>query len=69
MSEATVGGFCGAIQRTAPPVPAGLARRMANREFGGLGKLESQSQSNADPSEEPTMAASGIDIFSFALQL
>ena len=33
------GGFCGAIQRAPPPVPAGLARRMANRENIGLGKV------------------------------
>uniref|UniRef100_A0A182Q788 Uncharacterized protein n=1 Tax=Anopheles farauti TaxID=69004 RepID=A0A182Q788_9DIPT len=32
------GGFCGAIQRAPPPIPAGLARRMANRENIGLGK-------------------------------
>lgn len=38
-SGGEIGGFCGAIQRTPPPVPAGLARRMANRDIVGLGKV------------------------------
>lgn len=33
------GGFCGALQRIQPPMPAGLARRLANKENYGLGKV------------------------------
>lgn len=33
------GGFCGALQRTPPPMPAGLARRLANKENYGMGKV------------------------------
>ncbi|XP_058450660.1 kinesin-like protein CG14535 isoform X3 [Malaya genurostris] len=44
-----IGGFCGAIQRTPPSVPAGLARRMANREIGGLGKVKVMLRVSDDP--------------------
>ncbi|XP_058814838.1 kinesin-like protein CG14535 [Topomyia yanbarensis] len=44
-----IGGFCGAIQRTSPSVPAGLARRMANREIGGLGKVKVMLRVSDDP--------------------
>ncbi|XP_035917656.1 kinesin-like protein CG14535 isoform X2 [Anopheles stephensi] len=43
------GGFCGAIQRTPPPIPAGLARRMANRENIGLGKVKVMLRVSDDP--------------------
>lgn len=33
------GGFCGALQRTPPAIPAGLARRLANKENYGMGKV------------------------------
>ncbi|XP_052864268.1 kinesin-like protein CG14535 [Anopheles cruzii] len=48
------GAFCGAIQRTPPPIPAGLARRMANRENVGLGKVKVMLRVSDDP---PTTAA------------
>ncbi|XP_062547409.1 kinesin-like protein CG14535 [Armigeres subalbatus] len=51
-----IGGFCGAIQRTPPPVPAGLARRMANREIVGLGKVKVMLRVSDDP---PSKTASG----------
>lgn len=35
------GGFCGAIQRAPPPMPASLARRMSNKENVGFGKVSS----------------------------
>ncbi|XP_058122608.1 kinesin-like protein CG14535 [Anopheles ziemanni] len=47
------GGFCGAIQRTPPPVPAGLARRMANRENIGLGKVKVMLRVSDDPPRQP----------------
>lgn len=34
------GGYCGALQRTSPPMPAGLAKRLANKENYGLGKVK-----------------------------
>ncbi|XP_050072371.1 kinesin-like protein CG14535 [Anopheles maculipalpis] len=43
------GGFCGAIQRAPPPMPAGLARRMANRENIGLGKVKVMLRVSDDP--------------------
>ncbi|XP_055589346.1 uncharacterized protein LOC129741631 [Uranotaenia lowii] len=46
---ADIGGFCGAIQRTPPPVPAGLARRMANREVLGLGKESRNTKASRAP--------------------
>lgn len=33
------GGFCGALQRAPPPMPAGLARRLANKDNFGSGKV------------------------------
>lgn len=33
------GGFCGALQRAPPPMPAGLARRLANKDNFGMGKV------------------------------
>lgn len=33
------GGFCGALQRAPPAMPAGLARRLANKDNFGLGKV------------------------------
>lgn len=33
------GGFSGIIQREPPALPAGLARRLANKENYGLGKV------------------------------
>lgn len=33
------GGFCGALQRAPPPMPPGLARRLANKENYGIGKV------------------------------
>lgn len=33
------GGFCGAIQRAPPVLPASLARRMSNKENVGFGKV------------------------------
>lgn len=36
------GGFCGALQRTPPPMPAGLARRLANKENYGMGKVSAR---------------------------
>lgn len=33
------GGYCGAIQRAPPAMPAVLARRVANKENPGLGKV------------------------------
>ncbi|XP_065081385.1 kinesin-like protein CG14535 [Ochlerotatus camptorhynchus] len=49
MGGGEIGGFCGAIQRTPPPVPAGLARRMANREIVGLGKVKVMLRVSDDP--------------------
>ncbi|XP_060655199.1 kinesin-like protein CG14535 isoform X2 [Drosophila nasuta] len=34
------GGFCGALQRAPPPMPPGLARRLASRECYGVGKVK-----------------------------
>ncbi|XP_055848672.1 kinesin-like protein CG14535 isoform X2 [Episyrphus balteatus] len=34
------GGFCGALQRAPPPLPPGLARRLANKENYGIGKVK-----------------------------
>ncbi|KAL5279541.1 KIF26B family protein [Megaselia abdita] len=34
------GGFCGALQRAPPPMPPGLARRLANKENYGIGKVK-----------------------------
>ncbi|XP_053673857.1 kinesin-like protein CG14535 [Anopheles nili] len=48
------GGFCGAIQRASPPVPAGLARRMANRENIGLGKVKVMLRVSDDPPRQAT---------------
>ncbi|XP_049278052.1 kinesin-like protein CG14535 isoform X1 [Anopheles funestus] len=50
------GGFCGAIQRAPPPIPAGLARRMANRENIGLGKVKVMLRVSDDP---PRQASTG----------
>lgn len=36
------GGFCGALQRTPPSMPSGLARRLAHKENYGLGKVSSR---------------------------
>lgn len=36
------GGFCGALQRTPPAMPVGLARRLANKENYGMGKVSKQ---------------------------
>lgn len=33
------GGFCGALQRAPPAMPAGLARRLVNKENYGMGKV------------------------------
>ena len=33
------GGFCGALQRAPPPMPAALARRLSNRENMGFGRV------------------------------
>lgn len=41
MSAPERGGFCGALQRTPPPMPIGLARRLANKENYGMGKVSS----------------------------
>lgn len=34
------GGFCGALQRAPPPIPPGLARRLASRDCYGVGKVK-----------------------------
>ncbi|XP_055685396.1 kinesin-like protein CG14535 isoform X2 [Lutzomyia longipalpis] len=34
------GGFCGALQRTPPSMPAAISRRLANRENAGIGKVK-----------------------------
>ncbi|XP_055632342.1 kinesin-like protein CG14535 [Toxorhynchites rutilus septentrionalis] len=52
-----IGGYCGAIQRTPPPVPAGLARRMANREVVGLGKVKVMLRVSDDPPKASAPAA------------
>lgn len=39
VTNAERGGFCGALQRISPPMPAGLAKRLANKENYGLGKV------------------------------
>ncbi|XP_067623434.1 kinesin-like protein CG14535 [Eurosta solidaginis] len=39
-TSARNGGFCGALQRAPPPMPPGLARRLANKENYGLGKVK-----------------------------
>ncbi|XP_053692242.1 kinesin-like protein GA13060 [Sabethes cyaneus] len=56
---AEVSGFCGAIHRTPPPVPAGLSRRMANREVVGLGKVKVMLRVSDDPpkASAPTISA------------
>lgn len=33
------GGYCGALQRAPPAMPAGLARRLANKDNFGMGKV------------------------------
>ena len=33
------GGYCGALQRAPPAMPAGLARRLANKDNFGIGKV------------------------------
>lgn len=33
------GGYCGALQRAPPTMPAGLARRLANKDNFGMGKV------------------------------
>lgn len=38
-TSARNGGFCGALQRAPPPMPPGLARRLANKENYGIGKV------------------------------
>lgn len=35
------GGFCGALQRAPPPMPAQLLRRLTNKENLGFGKVRS----------------------------
>ncbi|XP_058056821.1 kinesin-like protein CG14535 [Anopheles bellator] len=54
------GAFCGAIQRTPPPIPAGLARRMANRENVGLGKVKVMLRVSDDPPTTAAAAATGL---------
>ena len=39
LSSIRNGGFCGALQRAPPPIPSNLARRLANKENYGLGKV------------------------------
>lgn len=39
LPNAERGGFCGALQRIQPSMPAVLARRLANKENYGLGKV------------------------------
>lgn len=39
MAATDRGGYCGALQRTPPAMPAGLARRLANKENYGMGKV------------------------------
>ncbi|XP_017464018.1 PREDICTED: kinesin-like protein CG14535 isoform X2 [Rhagoletis zephyria] len=39
-ASARNGGFCGALQRAPPPMPPGLARRLANKENYGIGKVK-----------------------------
>ncbi|XP_055388108.1 uncharacterized protein LOC129616484 [Condylostylus longicornis] len=39
-SSSRNGGFCGALQRAPPPMPPGLARRLANKENYGIGKVK-----------------------------
>ncbi|KAG4076293.1 hypothetical protein HA402_014842 [Bradysia odoriphaga] len=34
------GGYCGALQRAPPAMPAGLARRLANKDNFGMGKVK-----------------------------
>ncbi|KAH8237518.1 hypothetical protein KR038_003739 [Drosophila bunnanda] len=34
------GGFCGALQRAPPPMPASLSRRLSSRECYGVGKVK-----------------------------
>ncbi|XP_055540135.1 kinesin-like protein CG14535 isoform X2 [Wyeomyia smithii] len=55
---AEVSGFCGAIHRTPPPVPAGLSRRMANREVVGLGKVKVMLRVSDDPPKAAAQAGS-----------
>jgi len=38
------GGFCGSIQRSPPPMPASLARRMTNKETLGFGRVRIRSE-------------------------
>ncbi|EDW04005.1 kinesin-like protein CG14535 [Drosophila grimshawi] len=48
------GGFCGALQRAPPPMPPGLARRLASRECYGVGKVKVMLRvaDRADPGAE-----------------
>ncbi|CAD7080007.1 unnamed protein product [Hermetia illucens] len=44
------GGFCGALQRAPPPIPAGLARRFANKENYGIGRVKVMLRVSDSPS-------------------
>lgn len=52
ISNTERGGFCGALQRLQPSMPAGMARRLANKENYGLGKVSVQCVSNVDVDAE-----------------
>lgn len=39
MPSSERGGFCGALQRAPPSMPAGLARRLATKDNFGAGKV------------------------------
>lgn len=39
MTASDRGGYCGALQRSPPPMPAALTRRLINRENMGFGKV------------------------------
>lgn len=57
------GGFCGALQRAPPPMPASLSRRLSSRECYGVGKVkvmlrvaERDRNSSSGPGEPEYMA-------------
>ncbi|KAH8409525.1 hypothetical protein KR222_007719, partial [Zaprionus bogoriensis] len=53
------GGFCGALQRAPPPIPPGLARRLASRECYGVGKVKVMLRvaDRPEPAAEPHFLA------------
>ncbi|XP_033150819.1 kinesin-like protein GA13060 [Drosophila busckii] len=53
------GGFCGALQRAPPAMPAGLTRRLSSRECYGVGKVKVMLRvaDRAPQQEKPAAAA------------